>query len=209
MFYLRIFTLSILSVAIHFTTFSTSLLIPPPLQNIKSKFCGGGGVRREAENIVKCNNDAKEDTVKVLINKSYGNFTFSETFYNEYDKTYGSGSLQTLLDTDFFVPNKYGNIETRYDHKIIELYERLGGSYACSGEFSKLCTIEIPRVLTPYIVIDKYDGSEIMSVCLYKMYRKLLDDILSRRQIRFYDILIYEDIRNWERYLSGRDLHFY
>jgi len=151
-----------------------------------------------------------DDTVKVLINNCYGNFTFSESFYNEYDKTYGTGAAQTFMTTEFYnsLTNK-GNIASRYDHKIIELYERLGGSYACSGEYSILSTIEIPRVLIPYIIIDDYNGAEMISICLYKMYRKLLDDILSRRSIRFCDILEYENIRNWERYLNDRNLHFY
>lgn len=155
------------------------------------------------------------DTVKVLINTCYGGFAFSDAFCAEYNRIYGEGAMQTYMATHFYdaflEKNRKlcnGKVASRYDPKIVELYERLGGSYACSGKYATLKTVEIPRALAPYITIKETYGDETIAIHISQMYRDLLDDIVSRRCVRFCDTMAYEEIRNWEKYLSERKIRF-
>jgi hypothetical protein len=84
----------------------------------------------------------------------------------------------------------------------------MGGSYACSGRYAALDTVEIPRALAPYLMIKEYDGAETISIHISRMYRDLLDNVVSRRSLLPCDTLAYEEIRNWEKYLSEREISF-
>lgn len=177
--------------------------MPPPLR-------GGSGTLRMSQKT-----PISSDTVKVLINTCYGGFAFSDAFCAEYNRIYGEGAMQTYMATHFYdaflEKNRKlcnGKVASRYDPKIVELYERLGGSYACSGKYATLKTVEIPRALAPYITINEKDGAETIAIHISQMYRDLLDDIVSRRCVRFCDTKAYEEIRNWEKYLSERKIRF-
>ena len=156
------------------------------------------------------------DTIKVLYNHCYGGFRFSDFFCAEYDKIYGAGAAQKFMATELYDPaikspehHVNGAISSRYDSKIIELYERLGGSYACSGEYANLRTLELPRVLAPYIQIEETDGVETLKIHLTRLYRELLDEVIARRSVRFVDILAHDEIRGWERYLADQNIEFF
>lgn len=159
---------------------------------------------------------AAADTVKVLINIQYGGFNFSDEFCAEYDKIYGAGAAYTFISTELYDPAFAGSdcyynwdISTRYDHKMIEVFERLGGTHACSGKYATLHAIELPRVLAPYITITEYDGAERLRVHITRMYRDLLEEVIARRSVRFIDVLAHEEIRGWENYLKEHDIEFF
>lgn len=86
--------------------------------------------------------------MKILINKCYGGFSFSDEFILEYYKHYG-------IDNDPLYNNT-----GRTDPRVIELFKELG-SERSSGKFSKLKLVEIPDNID--WEITDYDGKETVS----------------------------------------------
>ena len=82
---------------------------------------------------------------RVLINKCYGGFGFSEFLVTEYKRRTGE-DIDSRYDDDF-----------RVDKTVIEIFEEFG-SKKCSGGFAALKLIEIPDDVE-YEIKD-YDGIE-------------------------------------------------
>lgn len=100
-----------------------------------------------------------EKTIKILINKSYGGFLFSDKFYDEYKKTYNE-ELE-IYDPYYDKKHLNNNIESRYDEKVISIYEKLG-KYESSNKKS---IIEIEEVFVKNvdkIKINEFYGYEIL-----------------------------------------------
>ncbi len=97
--------------------------------------------------------------VKILVNKSYGGFSFSEKFYDKYKEIYN----EELEKYNYYNKNDINkNIELRYDKKIMYIYEKLG-KYESSGKNS---IIEIEEILfndINRIKINEFYGFETLS----------------------------------------------
>lgn len=81
--------------------------------------------------------------MKILINKCFGGFEFSDEFIEEYTKRTG---------TSFYYNSNY-----RTANNIIELFEELG-SKRSSSKLSKLKLVEIPDDVE--WEVQEYDGNE-------------------------------------------------
>lgn len=81
--------------------------------------------------------------MKILINKCFGGFEFSDEFIEEYTKRTG---------TSFYCIKEY-----RTANDIIELFEEMG-SERSSGELSELEIVEIPDDVE--WEVHDYDGNE-------------------------------------------------
>lgn len=82
---------------------------------------------------------------RLLINRCFGGFGFSEFLLDEYKKRTGED-----------ISSRYG-VDFRIDKVVIEIFEEFG-SKKCSGEYSALKLIEIPDDVE--YEIAEYDGME-------------------------------------------------
>ena len=80
--------------------------------------------------------------MKILINRSFGGFGFSDFLYKEYKKRTG---------------DVINELNDRTDKTIIDIFEEFG-SEKCSDEYAKLKLIEIPDDIE--FIITEYDGIE-------------------------------------------------
>lgn len=86
--------------------------------------------------------------MKIILNKCYGGFDFSDEMKEELTSIYGEE-----LDWDWDDATDY-----RLDSNAIALIEQYGSEWA-NGYCAKLKIIEIPKEATDYAVED-YDGFE-------------------------------------------------
>jgi hypothetical protein len=107
--------------------------------------------------IVKSN----KDKIKVLVNKSYGGFLLSKKFMEEYKKLYG----KEIKNDDIYNPYNDKNItkiETRFDKKLLNIYEILG-KYESSGGNSLIEYEKIEKSMISKIKINEFYGFETVS----------------------------------------------
>jgi hypothetical protein len=110
--------------------------------------------------------------VRVLYNKTYGGFSFSEEFLTKYKEMF-----ETDLDGGGFF-----ECYDRSDEKILEVFDILGVEKS-SGKHCKLGVVDIMENLIGYMSIDEYDGKERVYIDYQDAFSQLLDDIMKTGQL--------------------------
>lgn len=149
---------------------------------------------------------------KVIINKCYGGFSFSESFRKEFERAFNKTHAIHFF-THFYDPyndenHTNENIESRYDKTLIQFIENTGGLKNCEGSYSKLGFELVPTELVKYIQINEYDGLESITINISRMYKDLLVDIMERRYIMYFDVLKFIEIQTWEKYLKNNNKRY-
>jgi hypothetical protein len=147
---------------------------------------------------------------KVIIHKGYGAFgLFSNKFEKEFKNTY-TVDLQSLLLYDPYHDkmnsNKY--IDTRYDIRIISLFEKLG-RHASNDGLQSMCIVCIPTELIKDFYINEYDGAEWIWCNISKKYKELLFSIM-KSDGKITDMFLNKIylIKRCEKYLIDNNIHF-
>lgn len=137
---------------------------------------------------------------KVILNKCYGGISFSDSFEKIYEETYNKPFIK-IYDPANDKKHTNKNIESRYDENLIKLIEKIGIKES-AGKYSNLVFENVPSEALKYIYIDEYDGYETMSINISQMYKELLVDVMSKKIIKFSDVLQYNKICSLEKFLK-------
>jgi len=159
------------------------------------------------------NNDI--ETTKVLIHDAYGVFqeSFSEKFKEEYFINHGIFFEELDIYDPFLDKNHQNkNIESRYDSKLINIFEKLGSkksSLIIDDDFEFIKAVEIPTKLLNYINIVDEDGAESIFVNISKIYKEILFYIVENNYTITDDIKNkIELIKKQESYLIENDIRY-
>lgn len=106
-----------------------------------------------------------KDKIPVLINKSYGGFGLSDFAINEYNRR------MLNIDKNHKIIKRIDE-NYRYDLLLIEIVKELGEK--ANNHYSKLVIEYINKELKDYVIIDEYDGNEVID---YNINAYLLDKI--------------------------------
>lgn len=150
---------------------------------------------------------------KVLIHPGYGSYgCFTDEFREEFKKTYNIdyGSIP-YYEPDFDKLNKNKNIESRYDDRIVSLYEKLGNEKSIKQsnyKIDRLLVVSIPTEIIDTLNISDYDGSEWIWCNTSKKYKELLL-LLNENKIDLPTLNNKTElIKKCEQYLIYNDIHF-
>jgi hypothetical protein len=155
------------------------------------------------------------ETTKVLIHDAYGVFqeSFSEKFKEEYFINYG----RFFEEIDIYDPftdkdHQNKNIESRYDKKLVNIFEKLGSkksSLIIDDDCEFIKAVEIPNELLKYINIVEEDGAESIFINISKIYKKILFEIVKNNYTITEDIKDkIESIKKQENYLIENDIRY-
>jgi hypothetical protein len=123
---------------------------------------------------------------KILIHSDYGGYgIFSEEFKQTFEETYHI-DFDDLPSYDPYYDKKNKNkyIETRYDPRLIDTFEKLGAMRSTEKISerplfrSSLKIVEIPTMLLDTFYISEYDGAEWIWCNVSKKYKDVLFDFL-------------------------------
>lgn len=155
----------------------------------------------------------ERDMTKIILNKCYGGFSFSDEFIDEFEKLYKSDFTE-LFYMGVYDPSKdktHNNkhIHTRYDPRIIDLFEKMGGNSKCAGKYAQLEVLPIPTPLLKYMFIEEHNGYENVGFKISQMYKEILDNIIETRHIKLQDISSYKQVKLWEIYLQEHNIKYF
>lgn len=123
---------------------------------------------------------------KVLYNRCYGGFGFSDKFVEEFNRLYPDAE-KPLRDYD-------DDCAVRSDPRIIELFERMGTKEA-SGDYAELKVSAVPDGFE--WSINEYDGMEsvVTSIPYYEMIDELVAIVKGKKEAsnQFIKRLLEED----------------
>jgi hypothetical protein len=112
--------------------------------------------------------------IPILINKSYGVFSFSDEALNEYYKRMFNNNNNYKLETNI-------HEKLRYNPVLIEIVKKLGDK--ASGPNSKLIIEYIYKEFENYVKINNVNGKESLEIlyCDYQLNNisKILNDKIS------------------------------
>ena len=153
---------------------------------------------------------------KVLIHNDYGAYGgFSEEFYQEFTQTYGI-DFNTLpsYDPSFDKKNKNEDISSRYDPRLIHIFEKLGKDRTIEKiperpyRKSSMIIEEIPTALLDAFYISEYDGAEWIWCNISKKYKDVLFDAVQnhKKMADIQDQL--NEIAQCEEFLTANEILF-
>ena len=152
-------------------------------------------------------------TTKILIHSDYGAYgEFSEEFQKTFTEKYGIDIYSiTHYGPYFDKKNTNVGIETRYDPRIIDIFEQLGpeksqvsnGTESMSVRKNSLKIVEIPTILLDAFYISEYDGAEWVWCNTSKKYKELLFSGIRAKMSEKMEIL-----RRCEEYLTEKQIHY-
>ena len=147
-------------------------------------------------------------TTKILIHSDYGAYGFSDEFQKSFTDKYGI-DIYSITHYDPYFDQKNTNefIETRYDPRIIDIFEQLGPEKSGVKTFldrkSSLKIVEIPTILLDAFYISAYDGAEWVWCNTSKKYKEILFSGIRAKMSEKMDIL-----RRCEEYLTEKQIHY-
>jgi hypothetical protein len=154
-------------------------------------------------------------TTKVLIHDAYGVFqeSFSEKFKEEYFINNGIFFEELDIYDPFLDKNHQNkNIESRYDSKLVNIFEKLGSkksSLTIDNDCEFIKAIEIPTELLNYINIVEEEGAESIFINISKIYKEVLFYIVKNNYIISDDIKNkIELIKKQENYLIENNIDY-
>lgn len=150
---------------------------------------------------------------KVLIHKGHGAYgLFTQEFREEFEKIHNISFSEIIHydpEWDSEMKNKY--IESRYDKRLIDIYEKLGPERSLEqfGRKPRNLFIEtIPTELINAFHIDAYDGAEWIWCNTSKKYKELLLLLIDNKiDIQGVNEKI-EIIKRCEQYLLDNGINF-
>ena len=161
-------------------------------------------------------------TTKILIHSDYGAYGFSDEFQKSFIDKYGI-DIYSITHYDPYFDQKNTNefIETRYDPRVIDVFEQLGpeksnldgvkkfidsstiGSQPLTVRKNSLKIVEIPTILLDAFYISAYDGAEWVWCNTSKKYKELLFSGIRAKMSEKMEIL-----RRCEAYLTEKQIHY-
>ena len=170
-------------------------------------------VNRFNKRVIYMNNNI--ETTKVLIHDAYGVFqeSFSENFKEEYFINHGIFFEElNIYDSLLDKTHQNKNIESRYDSKLVNIFEKLGSkksSLIIDNDCEFIKGVNIPTKLLKYINIVEEDGAESIFINISKIYKDILFSIVKNNYIISNDIKNkIELIKKQENYLIENDIDY-
>lgn len=147
-------------------------------------------------------------TSRVLLNKAWGQFTFSQTLKSEFEKEY---NISIPTHDPFFPNNKDNNsgIDARYDERVLNIRAKIIEELDFNSAF--IYTTDIPVDLLPYIHITLDEECEKLTINISKKYKDLLLELIanSEKIAAKKDLLeIEKKIKKYEKYLDTNFIHY-
>ena len=143
---------------------------------------------------------------KVLIHSDYGAYgCFSKEFNDEFQKTYDI-DFESLSSYDPYWDKKNKNIdiETRYDERLIYIFEK----YNAREYKSSLLIVLVPSDLVDCFCINEYDGAETIWFNTSRKYKDLLFSVIDKKE----DVSTIQEkinlIRRCEEYLDQNNIRY-
>lgn len=96
------------------------------------------------------------ETVRVIINKSYGGFCVSQKAIKEYN------SQMKKINPQHTDVSQYAYEISRYDPILVSIVEKMGKK--ANGDYSELEIVDIPKEYIHFMTIHEYDGVETIKV---------------------------------------------